>query len=161
MTIDDGACLFEVSRSKEEKEEKGISDNTDPENIFDVTDGQCLGKRSICPLSYCRYHIAHGAEEAAIIKQRGQTCTLKMTTRDHTLNEVGITLGITRERVRQLEVNAVAKVARGLRRIGLLGDKDVTPERLRQLLDISRRATHTSYSPRPRKNKCVQSERHV
>jgi Sigma-70, region 4 len=160
--IDDEVGLLEAARRKEESERLDlVPDNVDPENIFDITNGDCLSKRGICPLKYCRYHIAHDARDTALTKQRGQTCVLKMTTRDHTLNEVGITLGVTRERVRQLEVNAVAKVARGLRRVGLINDRDITPERLRQLMGISRRASHTSYSPRPRKDKHVQTEEHT
>ena len=160
--IDDEVGLLIAAKRKEENERLDlVPDNIDPENIYEVTDGQCLSKRGICPLRYCRYHIAHDARGTAITKQKGQTCVLKMSTRDHTLTEVGITLGVTRERVRQLEVNAVAKVARGLRKVGLISDRDITPERLRQLMDISRRASHTSYSPRPRKNKKTQSEEHA
>lgn len=160
--IDDEVGLLIAAKRKEENERLvQIPDNIDPENIFEITDGQCLSKRDICPLRYCRFHIAHDARDTARTKQRGQTCVLKMTTRDHTLNEVGIILGVTRERVRQLEVNAVARVAKGLRKVGLINDRDITPERLRQLMDINRRASHTSYSPRPRKNKKTQSEEHA
>ena len=155
--IDDGVGL--LAAAKRTEEHGRLDDNTDPENIFEVTDGQCLSKRSICPLKYCRYHIAHAATFTARTKQRGQTCILKMASRDHTLNEVGITLGVTRERVRQLEVNAVAKVARGLKRAGLINEGDITPARLRQLMDINRRATHTSYSPQKHKRK--QTEKHA
>jgi len=155
--IDDEVGLLAAANRVEENERlDSVPDHIDPENIFEVTDGQCLSKSGICPLKYCRYHIAHDARDTALTKQRGQPCVLKLTTRDHTLNEVGITLGVTRERVRQLEVNAVAKVAKGLRRAGLINDRDITPERLRQLMDISRRASHTSYSPRPRKSRKVQ-----
>ena len=155
--IDDEVGLLAAAKRKEDLVQ--VPDNIDSENIFEITDGQCLSKRDICPLRYCRYHIAHDARDTAITKQRGQTCVLKITTRDHTLNEVGIILGVTRERVRQLEVNAVARVAKGLRRIGLITDGDITPERLRQLMDINRRATHTSYSPQKHKRK--QTEKHA
>jgi hypothetical protein len=130
-----------------------VPDNVDPENIFEVTNGQCLSKHSICPLKYCRYHIAHDARDTALTKQRGEMCVLKMTARDHTLNEVGIILGVTRERVRQLEVNAIAKVCRGLKRLGLIVEGDIGPERWRVLMDINRRACHTSYSPQKHRRK--------
>jgi len=162
VTIDYEVGLLIAAKRKEENERLvQIPDNIDPENIFEITDGQCLSKRDICPLKYCRYHIAHDARGTAVTKQQGQTCVLKMTTRDHTLNEVGITLGVTRERVRQLEVIAVAKMARGLRRVGLISDGDITPKRLRQLMDICRRTSHSSYSPQKHRRKQTQATQHT
>lgn len=55
-----------------------------------------------CPRTECRYHIADGATPVCALDVAGEG--------PHTLDEVGEFFGVSRERVRQIEVLALAKL---------------------------------------------------
>ena len=75
------------------------------------TRGDCAGGPRPCPWTSCKWHLAPE-------RTRGQrtpsahTCSLDVADLGgQTLDHVGEHLGLTRERVRQLEVGALARVA--------------------------------------------------
>lgn len=81
------------------------------------TRGDCAGGVRPCPWASCRYHVAQvrsGCKGAALpmgqvpnIAEWAQTCVLDVADKGGVpLAEVGDVLGVTRERVRQLEVGA-------------------------------------------------------
>ena len=94
-------------------------------NIWKGTMGACLshpGFRPRCPVEWCRYHRRSGMRKSAFDKtdQEGDTCVLRLSQGGaHTLEEVGRSFGVTRERIRQMELAALAKVGAALSRIGL------------------------------------------
>jgi hypothetical protein len=81
------------------------------------TRGECLDGPRPCPFVHCRYHLA--STELSVsrrLKVRHipcgmDTCALDVADRgEHTLEEIGQLLGITRERVRQIELAALFKL---------------------------------------------------
>jgi hypothetical protein len=93
-------------------------------NIWQETGGACLshpGFRSRCPVEWCRYHVCSGMRKTAFDKTDPghDTCVLRLSQTSHTLEEVGQAFGITRERIRQMEVAALSKIGAALSRIGL------------------------------------------
>lgn len=76
---------------------------TAPRRSLPLTRGECVDGPRPCPHTTCRQHLGRGKSES---------CALDVAERDHppTLEEVGDWLGLTRERVRQIEVAALDKV---------------------------------------------------
>jgi hypothetical protein len=94
-----------------------------------ATYGECeargLGTVARCPYVSCKYHLALEVSPQAgsirtIFPDRDPdavpaTCALGVAARgEHTLEQVGAIMNITRERVRQLEDRALAKLARAV-----------------------------------------------
>ena len=91
--------------------------------------GDCAGKHRPCPWIHCRYslvgepgtaergrlyHFNNGDHETPL-ESLEHTCALDVTDEgEHTLEAVGKHLGITRERVRQIEEKAMEKVRAAL-----------------------------------------------
>lgn len=93
------------------------------------TRGECAGVPRPCPYVGCRHHLgievngagnlsfAHGPTEVHDLRW---SCSLDLAEHEGlTLDQVGQALGVTRERVRQLEVRALAKAQRAAKRMGL------------------------------------------
>lgn len=60
-----------------------------------------------CPRKACRYHLGHAAT------RRGESCALDVADGGGaTLEEMGYLLGLTRERIRQIEAGALVKLTR-------------------------------------------------
>lgn len=91
-----------------------------------ATRGDCLpgginGARP-CPYTHCRYHIEPdrrtrrgSGRHTSQVPDRTESCALDVADRhEHTLDYVAGLLGVTRERVRQIEVQAVRKLRRTL-----------------------------------------------
>lgn len=88
-----------------------------------LTRGDCVGAARPCPYVSCKYHLALDvARFTGSIKynfpdieidEMQETCCLDVADQDgQTLEEVGARLNLTRERVRQIEVIALAKYQR-------------------------------------------------
>lgn len=87
--------------------------------------GECEPGREVCPWVGCTWHIggldvtAKGSLQLPADRQPWQTfgpaCAAVYFEEPHTLDEVGLALGVTRERVRQIQAAAVAKVRRGFK----------------------------------------------
>jgi len=81
------------------------------------TRGDCVDGPRPCAFVHCRYHLASkilpGSRRLKVrsIEPAKDTCALDVADRGpHTLEEVGTFLGITRERVRQIELTALLKI---------------------------------------------------
>lgn len=85
----------------------------------------CADRRAPCPWASCRYHLAVEVTEVGSLKlnhpdrdlvELGATCTFDIVSRgEATGDEVGAALNISHERVRQIEVRALLKLAQALR----------------------------------------------
>ncbi len=86
------------------------------------TRAECRHGLRPCPFVSCRYHLYLDVKENGSIKinfpdlevwQMEETCALDVAERGAiTLEEIGEIMNLTRERVRQLEVNALFKLRR-------------------------------------------------
>ncbi len=86
------------------------------------TRGECVGGARPCPFVSCKHHLALDVSvETGAIKlntpdlevwEMAETCALDVADRGgETLEHVGAILNITRERVRQVEMGAIARLA--------------------------------------------------
>lgn len=86
------------------------------------TRGDCVDGPRPCPFVGCKYHLYLDVTEAGAIKlnhpdkepwELDETCALDVADRDGTtLERVGQLVGITRERVRQIEAKASRRMSR-------------------------------------------------
>ncbi len=111
----------------DEVEEPGLSELSRP-----VTRGDCINAPRPCPYVGCRHHLwldirersgrlilNHPYSEPADLVP-GQSCSLDVADRGgHTLEEVGILMGLTRERVRQIEVIATMRLRSAMAEAGI------------------------------------------
>lgn len=86
------------------------------------TDAHGLPIARRCPHTSCRYHLLgdrkHGGRSRA--PSGDETCALDVADRGSvTLEEAGALMGVTRERVRQIEARALHKALRRLERRGV------------------------------------------
>lgn len=91
------------------------TEETDPPK----TRGDCVGKPRPCPFVRCRYHLYADVTKSGALKvnfdeevwELEQTCALDVAdVGNHTLDQVGKWLGVTRERIRQIECTALCKL---------------------------------------------------
>jgi hypothetical protein len=80
-------------------------------DYFEMSGGACLGKQgSPCGIA-CRHNLA--ADNELLSSTFRVTCVLKLARLGpFTLEEIGHILGVTRERVRQIEAKGLEKLAR-------------------------------------------------
>ena len=116
------------------------------EDVWAATRGSCLAHRKFmptCPVEWCRFHVCSGGmrdEAAGKIAPGSDTCVLRMACGSpHTLEEVGLAFGVTRERIRQIELAALARAGAGLVRIGAISQAEVDAEKLAKIRQMSRR----------------------
>jgi hypothetical protein len=90
-------------------------------NYFEVSGGRCARGVEPCPRLDCRYHV-HGDARPSQVEAApvpATTCSIKIADRGGmTLESVGEILGLTRERVRQIEAKAREKLQRRLSHLG-------------------------------------------
>jgi len=78
-----------------------------------------------CPFTECRYHLAttpskRAGRPSTVVRDESQTCALDVAADgEHGLVTIGNLLGVSRERVRQIETKALKKAARAAKRAGL------------------------------------------
>ena len=83
--------------------------------------GATAGPRP-CPWSSCRHHLASERLRGGRAPS-ADSCSLDLADRGGlTLDEVGLALGVTRERIRQIGIVALPRFAAGLHRRGLLSE---------------------------------------
>lgn len=89
------------------------------ERVRPVTRGDCVDGERPCPWVSCVHHAIHGRmlgdDDAVIetIEAMRQSCTLDVADEGSaTLEEVGALFDVTRERIRQIEAKALAKLPR-------------------------------------------------
>lgn len=88
---------------------------TRPENRSQCVSGGVNAQRP-CPWVSCRYHLAVDVERKRVNQlgdpaAMGETCALDIAeTGHHTLEEIGDIFGLTRERIRQIEVKTLLKL---------------------------------------------------
>jgi hypothetical protein len=104
-------------------------------NVWKDTHGYCLTYepfRHPCPVEWCRFHISCGMRDNAIEKLSpdSDTCVLRMACESsNTLEEVGRAFCVTRERIRQIEKSALARVSMALVRAGVISQAEVEASR--------------------------------
>ena len=115
------------------------------EDVWASTHGACLTHRRFmhpCPVEWCRFHVHSGMRDDAVgkLSPDSDTCVLRMACGSpHTLEEVGQAFGVTRERIRQIELAALSRVGAGLVRIGAISQEEVDAEKLAKIRKLSRR----------------------
>lgn len=91
------------------------------------TRGDCVNGVRPCPCFSCRHHL--GLElvgrnlrpKFRELEEMLETCSLDLADRgEHNLQQVGDVFGIVRERTRQIEAKALAKLAHGLKKKDVL-----------------------------------------
>ena len=90
------------------------------------TRGECEGGERPCPFVSCRYHLAIDVTHSGSVRvlpdwdDGRDTCALDVAdSKEMTLDKIGELLGVTRERIRQMEVKAVLRAERIARVMGL------------------------------------------
>ena len=78
------------------------------------TGGACLKIPGPCEFTTCRCHL--GAIDAGAVSRRrlpdlpASLCAIRASRAERTLEEVAVIMGVTRERIRQIEAGALAKI---------------------------------------------------
>jgi len=94
---------------------------TETLNLYEATDGPCMARVEPCTRTMCRYHIHSDARKLQITKsvEIETTCSLKLANRGGmTLEEIGSIMGLTRERVRQIETKGTTRLRHTLEKEG-------------------------------------------
>ncbi len=92
-----------------------------PRTRADCEPGGPLAQRP-CPHAWCKFSIPRAEHWRASVVQDGTSCVLDAVDRlgpDATLEDIGNVFGLTRERVRQIEAKALAKLRVEARRQGV------------------------------------------
>ena len=94
----------------------GLSGNLRPLLPRPIVRGDCANVERPCPHIGCHYHLESN--------KTGESCALDVADKgEHSLEEIGEIMGVTRERVRQIEANALFKLSRRDSQTGPLNDR--------------------------------------
>lgn len=91
-------------------------DLNEPPKQAPRTRGECIDGPRPCPWIHCRYHLASEVRwprrlSLRVIQPGVDTCALDVADKgEHTLEEIGALLGYNRERIRQIQVEALFKI---------------------------------------------------
>jgi hypothetical protein len=97
------------------------------------TRGDCAGVPRPCPWRACRFNLTTERHH----RPGGLSCALDVADQGgSTLAEIGVALGVTRERVRQIQVKGLRHLATAMVDRGLLTPREAArvPELVRELL---------------------------
>lgn len=86
------------------------AENADP--VRPRTRGDCVNGPRPCPWVSCRHHLAIDVRDRVVVeRETSQSCALDVADMGpQTFEEVGNALGVSRERIRQIEGRALAKL---------------------------------------------------
>lgn len=100
--------------------------SADPVNVFADTGGACRATSVGCPRGECRYHLVGDLKDIARGKRSAHVaCSLDVADLGGvSLVVVGDVLGLTRERVRQIELNALKHLRARMKTRGLPVTRD-------------------------------------
>ncbi|MBU1173554.1 MAG: hypothetical protein KKD44_28635 [Proteobacteria bacterium] len=104
------ALLKELREAVVEMEEP--EEELDPLPLRPITRAGCQGRPGICPWFSCRYNLCFEMTEPSVEAwEKRPTCVLDVADEgEHSLAEIAEIFGVSRERVRQIEVEAMAKL---------------------------------------------------
>ena len=94
-------------------------------NFYKNTSGACMRYDEPCKEDTCRYHVHSDArrDQVALSGDLPVTSSLKLANGGGmTLEAVGMVMGVTRERIRQIEYRASARLAQKLERLGFTSE---------------------------------------
>lgn len=95
-------------------------------NFHAATKGLCMRVSEPCPELGCRYHLHSDAKpcQIAMAPVPTVTCSLKLANEGPMiLDEIGVSMGLTRERVRQIEGSALTHLHRNMKARNIVGAK--------------------------------------
>lgn len=106
-------------RRQQWRKDTALAEHDLAEHPRPKTRAECQSSPRPCPYVSCKYHLAIEVNANGSITHYGdietmtQTCCLDVADKgDHTLDQIGTILGLTRERTRQIEEVAMRKVKR-------------------------------------------------
>jgi len=112
---------FSVRRASKRELERGRTNRKTPVVPRPASRKECQAMPRPCPFVSCRYHLYMDVSPTTgsiklnfpdlEVWDLGESCALDVADREGaTVEEVGTVMNLTRERIRQLEVNALAKI---------------------------------------------------
>ena len=107
------------------------------------TRGECRDVPRPCPRTRCVHHLDVERKRRSSDPER-ETCALDVAEdMGSTLVQIGAILGVSRERARQLESEALAHLGRNARRMGIELPEILAASAARADLEVSRRIART------------------
>jgi len=116
-----GACYYRQRKAQRKRGVYRPIDNGSARlNVYDQTDGACMDLVAPCDRIDCRYNVIElesirVGRPAEHIQDATEPCALRLADRGGmTLQEVADVIGVSRERIRQIEESALRRMRRAL-----------------------------------------------